>query len=145
MPCPWNSCPCQFSLLVHDWVRQRVCYGRFQVSQFVTCRTKFSAGLPLRPLRRTIVRICFHRYQLFLTNLQSQSLRLNVFIAPRDTNRRTWFYRIRPAVLHRPFQRVSTQLSADFSAHPPNPNQVSPFTLSQVNLLFFNLIFQFFR
>ncbi len=46
-------------------------------------------------------------------------------VAPRETNRRTWFYRIRPAVLHRPFERVdATHLTSDFSAHPPNPNQV---------------------
>ena len=74
----------------------------------------------------------------FSINLRSYSL-IGRFIAPRDANRRTWFYRIRPAVLHRPFQRVSTQLSADFSAHPPNPNQVSPFT--KVKLLLFCINF----
>lgn len=46
-------------------------------------------------------------------------------LAPRETNRRTWFYRIRPSVLHKPFERIeSTSITVDFSAHPPNPNQV---------------------
>lgn len=48
--------------------------------------------------------------------------------APRETNRRSWLYRIRPSVLHRPFERIdSTHLTVDFSAHPPNPNQVIQF------------------
>ena len=46
-------------------------------------------------------------------------------VAPRETNRRSWFYRIRPSVLHKPFERIqSTNVAADFSSHPPNPNQV---------------------
>ncbi|XP_046463936.1 homogentisate 1,2-dioxygenase-like [Daphnia pulex] len=57
--------------------------------------------------------------------LYAEQLSGSAFTAPRETNRRTWFYRIRPAVVHRPFQRIdSSHLTVDFSAHPPNPNQM---------------------
>src|SRR5438132_6629959 len=32
------------------------------------------------------------------------------FTAPRGTNRRSWLYRIRPAAVHRPFQRIDDGL-----------------------------------
>lgn len=64
--------------------------------------------------------------------LYAEQLSGSAFTAPREANRRTWFYRIRPAVLHRPFERIqSTYLTSDFSAHPPNPNQMrwNPFDI----------------
>ena len=37
-----------------------------------------------------------------------------------------WFYRIRPAVMHEPFERAEAgHLTNNWAAHPPNPNQVS--------------------
>jgi len=51
------------------------------------------------------------------------------FTAPRAANRRTWLYRIRPAVMHRPFQRLDaariTQRFEDVEA-PPNQLRWSP-------------------
>jgi len=48
------------------------------------------------------------------------------FTAPRDHNLRTWFYRIRPSVKHKPFKQLSKSLikGAPFSDVPPNPNQM---------------------
>jgi homogentisate 1,2-dioxygenase len=47
------------------------------------------------------------------------------FTAPRAANRRTWLYRIRPAVTHQPFERFSHRL-LDQSPHrdPSPPNQM---------------------
>jgi homogentisate 1,2-dioxygenase len=47
------------------------------------------------------------------------------FTAPRVANRRSWLYRIRPAVTHQPFERFKHALldeAADES--PPTPNQL---------------------
>ena len=48
------------------------------------------------------------------------------FTAPRDHNLRTWFYRIRPSVKHKPFKQLSKSLirGAPFGDVPPNPNQM---------------------
>ncbi|HEY3458147.1 MAG TPA: homogentisate 1,2-dioxygenase [Bryobacteraceae bacterium] len=47
------------------------------------------------------------------------------FTAQRGANRRTWTYRIRPSVTHRPFERISNRLmsSAPFT-EAPTPNQL---------------------
>ena len=44
------------------------------------------------------------------------------FTAPRHANRRSWLYRIRPAVTHRPFQRLENSLFDQ----PKNPVPMSP-------------------
>jgi homogentisate 1,2-dioxygenase len=48
------------------------------------------------------------------------------FTAPRATNRRTWTYRIRPSVTHKPFRQISNRLlrSGPFDEVPPTPNQL---------------------
>jgi homogentisate 1,2-dioxygenase len=48
------------------------------------------------------------------------------FTAPRATNRRTWTYRIRPSVTHRPFKEISARLirSGPFIETPTSPNQL---------------------
>jgi homogentisate 1,2-dioxygenase len=48
------------------------------------------------------------------------------FSAPRAMNRRTWLYRIRPSVLHKPFRQISNNLirSAPFNETPSTPNQL---------------------
>src|ERR1700739_1247293 len=48
------------------------------------------------------------------------------FTAPRYANRRSWLYRIRPSVTHRPFEPVSSGLirSGPFHEIPPTPNQL---------------------
>jgi homogentisate 1,2-dioxygenase len=48
------------------------------------------------------------------------------FTAPRSSNRRTWTYRIRPSVSHRPFKPMSAGLlcSAPLPAMPVNANQL---------------------
>jgi len=48
------------------------------------------------------------------------------FTAPRATNRRTWTYRIRPSVTHRPFEEIPVGLirSGPFTETPTTPNQL---------------------
>jgi homogentisate 1,2-dioxygenase len=47
------------------------------------------------------------------------------FTAPRAANRRTWLYRIRPAVTHQPFTSLAhARLDLGLSAESPSPNQL---------------------
>jgi homogentisate 1,2-dioxygenase len=47
------------------------------------------------------------------------------FTAPRAANRRTWLYRIRPAVTHQPFTSMAhVRLDLGMSAESPSPNQL---------------------
>src|SRR5215831_11036149 len=48
------------------------------------------------------------------------------FTVPRDRNKRTWTYRIRPSVLHRPFMQIDVKLfrSTPFDEIPTTPNQL---------------------
>ena len=48
------------------------------------------------------------------------------FTVPRDRNKRTWTYRIRPSVLHKPFNRIDSKLfkSSPFDEIPTTPNQL---------------------
>src|SRR3984893_6269667 len=55
------------------------------------------------------------------------------FTAPRHENRRTWTYRIRPSVVHRPYQRIDNGLicSAPFDNVEATPSQLrwAPFPI----------------
>lgn len=48
------------------------------------------------------------------------------FTAPRDRNKRTWTYRIRPSVLHKPFRHIESKLfrSSPFDEVVTTPNQL---------------------
>ena len=48
------------------------------------------------------------------------------FTAPRAVNRRTWTYRVRPSVTHRPYEEIPMGLlrSGPFNEIPPSPNQL---------------------
>jgi homogentisate 1,2-dioxygenase len=48
------------------------------------------------------------------------------FTAPRSTNRRTWTYRIRPSVTHKPYEEIPARLirSGPFTEVPTPPNQL---------------------
>jgi homogentisate 1,2-dioxygenase len=48
------------------------------------------------------------------------------FTAPRLVNKRTWTYRIRPSVLHKPFRQIDAKLfrSSPFDEIIPTPNQL---------------------
>ena len=57
--------------------------------------------------------------------LYAEQISGTAFTAPRAANRRTWMYRIRPGVMHLPFQRVDDGLLlSDFGAMPATPNQL---------------------
>jgi homogentisate 1,2-dioxygenase len=58
--------------------------------------------------------------------LYAEQLSGTAFTAPRSANRRSWLYRIRPSVLHKPFKQVSNRLirNAPFNELPPTPNQL---------------------
>ncbi|XP_063984388.1 homogentisate 1,2-dioxygenase isoform X2 [Diachasmimorpha longicaudata] len=54
--------------------------------------------------------------------LYAEQLSGTAFTAPRDENRRTWFYRIKPSVCHGRYERVEkTKLSHDWRNFDPNP------------------------
>lgn len=57
--------------------------------------------------------------------LYAEQISGTAFTAPRHANRRTWFYRIRPAVLHSPFQLIQGgSLHNRFDEQPATPNQL---------------------
>ncbi len=61
--------------------------------------------------------------------LYAEQLSGTAFTAPRAVNRRSWLYRIRPSVLHKPFKQISNGQtcllrSAPFSEVTPTPNQL---------------------
>ena len=58
--------------------------------------------------------------------LYAEQLSGTAFTAPRAHNLRSWLYRIRPSVVHRPFKQIQNKLwqSAPFTDAPPTPNQL---------------------
>ncbi|XP_027201517.1 homogentisate 1,2-dioxygenase [Dermatophagoides pteronyssinus] len=57
--------------------------------------------------------------------LYSEQLSGSAFTAPRETNKRTWFYRIRPSVLHQPFQPYErSNVRSDWNDVAQTPNQL---------------------
>ena len=48
------------------------------------------------------------------------------FTAPRSQNRRSWFYRIRPSVMHKPYRQIDRKLirNSPFEEAPTSPNQL---------------------
>src|SRR5260370_325751 len=58
--------------------------------------------------------------------LYAEQLSGTAFTAPRGVNRRTWLYRMRPSVAHRPFEPISPGRlrSAPFDEVPTPPNQL---------------------
>lgn len=58
--------------------------------------------------------------------LYAEQLSGTAFTAPRVENQRTWLYRIRPSVMHEPFERfpATTHLTSNWSEQHPNPNQM---------------------
>src|SRR6266446_7601550 len=58
--------------------------------------------------------------------LYAEQLSGTAFTAPRGVNRRTWLYRMRPSVAHKPFESISRARlrSAPFDEVPTPPNQL---------------------
>jgi homogentisate 1,2-dioxygenase len=58
--------------------------------------------------------------------LYAEQLSGTAFTAPRALNRRTWVYRIRPSVMHKPYRQSSNGLlrSTPFDEAPAPPNQL---------------------
>ncbi|HTO49891.1 MAG TPA: homogentisate 1,2-dioxygenase [Burkholderiales bacterium] len=57
--------------------------------------------------------------------LYAEQISGTAFTAPRHSNRRTWFYRIRPGALHKPFKRIDNGLfTSDFGQVVATPNQL---------------------
>ncbi len=58
--------------------------------------------------------------------LYAEQLSGTAFTAPRALNRRTWVYRIRPSVMHKPYDQIANGLlrSTPFSEVPAPPNQL---------------------
>ena len=57
--------------------------------------------------------------------LYAEQLTGTAFTAPRMSNRRSWLYRIRPAAMHAPFERIDAgRIVSQFDAVPATPNQL---------------------
>ncbi len=58
--------------------------------------------------------------------LYAEQLSGTPFTAPRNENKRTWCYRIRPSVVHKPFRQISNGLlrSTPFDEVPTTPSQL---------------------
>ena len=57
--------------------------------------------------------------------LYAEQLSGTAFTAPRHSNRRTWFYRIRPAALHGSFELLpDSAFHNRFAEQPADPNQL---------------------
>ncbi len=57
--------------------------------------------------------------------LYAEQISGTAFTAPRHANRRTWFYRIRPGVHHKPFKRIENGLlTSNFGEAVATPNQL---------------------
>ncbi|HSC47177.1 MAG TPA: homogentisate 1,2-dioxygenase, partial [Gammaproteobacteria bacterium] len=64
--------------------------------------------------------------------LYTEQLSGTAFTAPRHANRRSWLYRIRPAVVHKPFAQVDlSRFHNRFDETPASPNQLrwDPFAM----------------
>src|ERR1700688_5143235 len=57
--------------------------------------------------------------------LYTEQLSGTAFTAPRGVNRRTWLYRIRPSVAHKPFEPIGPGRlrRAPFAEAPPTPKR----------------------
>ncbi|CAF1185994.1 unnamed protein product [Adineta steineri] len=67
--------------------------------------------------------------------LYAEQLSGTAFTAPRETNQRTWFYRILPAVFHEPFSPVKSDLITNqWDKSEPNPNRTrwNPFDIPSI-------------
>ncbi len=74
--------------------------------------------------------------------LYTEQVSGSAFTAPRDRNRRTWMYRIRPSVVHepyRPFAKETKLRSGPFHEVPAPPNQMRwnpvPFPAGEVDFV----------
>src|SRR3974390_1161166 len=56
--------------------------------------------------------------------LYAEQLSGTAFTAPRAANRRSWLYRIRPAVTHQPFERFAHGLLDERNENFASPNQL---------------------
>jgi len=68
--------------------------------------------------------------------LYAEQLSGSAFTANRHDNKRTWLYRIRPSVIHKPFKKLSSHLlTHDWDSVEPNPNQLrwDPFDIPAEN------------
>ncbi|XP_055539331.1 homogentisate 1,2-dioxygenase [Wyeomyia smithii] len=65
--------------------------------------------------------------------LYAEQLSGSAFTAPRTENARSWLYRIRPSVVHQPFERYDKNpfLTVNWDEQHPNPNQMrwNPFDI----------------
>ncbi|VVC93235.1 unnamed protein product [Leptidea sinapis] len=57
--------------------------------------------------------------------LYAEQLSGSAFTAPRNDNKRSWLYRIRPSVVHKPFKRtnIAKYLTHNWDEAEPDPNQ----------------------
>ena len=59
-------------------------------------------------------------------DLYAEQVNGSAFTAPRGANKRSWLYRIRPSVVHKPYERIENGLirSTPFDEVETTPNQL---------------------
>ncbi len=87
--------------------------------------TGFGNELPPKPVPNALP-IGQNAPQKAPLGLYTEQLSGSPFTAPRLLNRRTWTYRIRPSVMHKPYERIANGLvrSTPFNEIETTPNQL---------------------
>ena len=81
----------------------------------------------LRPRpSRVLCRSAATRRKKHRSGLYAEQFSGTAFTVPRGHNKRTWTYRIRPSVLHKPFRQIENKLfrSSPFDEIVTTPNQL---------------------
>ncbi|GMT27987.1 hypothetical protein PFISCL1PPCAC_19284 [Pristionchus fissidentatus] len=93
---------------------QQLSYQSGFGNEFATSDARVPDALPVG---QNSPQVCAH-------GLYAEQLSGSAFTAPRHQNKRSWLYRIRPSVIHRPFSSFDLpHLTSDFSKGEVTPNQ----------------------
>ncbi|KAM3965807.1 homogentisate 1,2-dioxygenase [Aphomia sociella] len=84
--------------------------------------SEFSSEDPRRP---NALPVGQNNPQICPYGLYAEQLSGTAFTAPRHDNKRSWLYRIRPSVIHKPFKRldIAKYLTHKWDEQEPDPNQ----------------------
>uniref|UniRef100_A0A8C9S8G7 Homogentisate 1,2-dioxygenase n=1 Tax=Scleropages formosus TaxID=113540 RepID=A0A8C9S8G7_SCLFO len=115
----------------------RICYLSGFGNEFATEDPRCPGALPegqvrLVPLLSVYWSWALNNPQVCPYGLYAEQLSGSAFTCPRTTNKRSWLYRIRPSVCHKPFAAMQHEALMDkWDDVAPDPNQLRwlPFTI----------------
>ena len=119
-------------VLVYVRLWQWICQRRPQMSK---CFTKGTSTFKLKQVDLFSLNYFFYRQntpQKCAYGLYAEQLSGTAFTAPREHNKRSWLYRILPAVKHNPFSSISSGLLThawDEEEQTPNQLRWKPFDI----------------